>query len=1021
MLTCSTISRAALLASAALFAVATPAHAQDATSGPPTGGSPQDPGGSETVTAVESQRTAPEQEAAADAGQDIVVTGTLFRGTDTTASPVTTITTQNLDQRGISTIQEGIQRLSSNNGPALTNSFTANGAFASGASAVSLRGLSSNSTLVLFDGLRAAYYPLADDGTRNFVDLNTIPDDIVDRIDTVLDGASSTYGADAIAGVVNIITKKTVEGVTGRAEGGISERGDASQYRLSLTAGVGDLNDNGYNAYISGFYYRQDELFNRNRKYPYNTNDFRGVSQDGTQGVNNTVNGVQADGTLNGFNFGLPFVVRPRVAATGAAVPGNSGQYSYLNGCTSGTPYTLTAADRAKAVNAVAPNVVCQEDLVNRYGVINPLIQRYGASARVTARFGEDGEAYAAFNFIQTDTAVDGAPIAIRNNAPAPFYFPRYSTSANVAAYGNNTILQLPVFVCAAGVNCATAADRRLNSNNPFAAQGFTAALGGRIPNLPTRDETRTRGYRGALGVSGTLTGDWQYSVLATAMHVDLRRKSDGYPFIQNLLNAINTGSYNFLDPLSNSQATLNLIAPTAIANSTSDLEEVDASVTGKLVELPGGPLQLALGGAVRYEAVDSPSINSDINGATQRYFTLNGFAVKGHRTIFSAYGEVNAPIIDQITVNASGRYDRYPNGIDNFSPKAGVLVRPIRQLTLRGTYSRGFRIPSFGESSATFPTTGYVTASRGIYNDAYLRQYGCSLATYTTCPSYLTGATYGATSLSNPDLKPEKSRSFTGGAILEPIRGVTLKASYYNIKKTRVITTANNSPAILAYYSGQAVPPGYTIIPDAVDVNNPNALPRIAFVQSGFINANTLKTSGIDLGADFSFPIGDRVKFSTNAQATYILKLETEFPDGTVERYDGTLGNFNLTAGSGTPKWRGTLTSTVDIDDTFLLSGTVNYFDGYNLSATDQGTGYKDCGLNDGSLPCNISDYATVDLTGQVKISDKFTLYVTAQNILDDFPPIDTVTYGANAYNPVQGGEGILGRYFKAGVKIGF
>ncbi|RYD22646.1 MAG: TonB-dependent receptor, partial [Lysobacteraceae bacterium] len=298
---------------------------------------PQDPAGSETATAVQSTRTAPEQAAAADAGQDIVVTGTLFRGTDTTASPVTTITAQNLDQRGISTIQEGIQRLSANNGPALTNSFTANGAFASGASAVSLRGLSTNSTLVLFDGLRAAYYPLADDGTRAFVDLNTIPDDIVDRIDTVLDGASSTYGADAIAGVVNIITKKSFKGVSGRAEGGVSERGDASQYRLSMTAGVGDLNENGYNAYVSGFYYRQDQLFNRDRKYPYNTNDFRGVSQDGVQGVNNTINGVQADGGLNGFNFGTPLVVRPRDATTGAAIPGVSSQYQYLNGCTNGS------------------------------------------------------------------------------------------------------------------------------------------------------------------------------------------------------------------------------------------------------------------------------------------------------------------------------------------------------------------------------------------------------------------------------------------------------------------------------------------------------------------------------------------------------------------------------------------------------------------------------------------------------------------------------------------------------------
>ncbi len=102
------------------------------------------------------------------------------------------------------------------------------------------------------------YYPLSDDGTRNFVDLNTIPDDIVDRVEVLRDGASSSYGADAIAGVVNIITKRSVKGVMGRAEAGISQRGYNANQRVSLTAGTGDLDEQGYNAYVSGFYYRSE-------------------------------------------------------------------------------------------------------------------------------------------------------------------------------------------------------------------------------------------------------------------------------------------------------------------------------------------------------------------------------------------------------------------------------------------------------------------------------------------------------------------------------------------------------------------------------------------------------------------------------------------------------------------------------------------------------------------------------------------------------------------------------------------
>lgn len=133
--------------------------------------------------------SAPQPEVADE--DTIVVTGSILCQADReTPSPVTVLTQESLDRSGLSTTQDELQTIASNNGPALTNSFTANGAFAGGASAVSLRGLSSNFTLVLFDGLRGAYYPLADDGTCNFVDLNTIPDDIFERVEVLRDGAS---------------------------------------------------------------------------------------------------------------------------------------------------------------------------------------------------------------------------------------------------------------------------------------------------------------------------------------------------------------------------------------------------------------------------------------------------------------------------------------------------------------------------------------------------------------------------------------------------------------------------------------------------------------------------------------------------------------------------------------------------------------------------------------------------------------------------------------------------------------
>src|SRR5262249_37622842 len=157
---------------------------------------------------------------------------------------------------------------------------------------------------------------------------------------------------------------------------------------------------------------------------------------------------------------------------------------------------------------------------------------------------------------------------------------------------------------------------------------------------------------------NGPIADKWDYSVNATAMHIDLLRKNNGYVYIQHLLDVIADGSYNFIDPESNSQATLDYLAPEARQTSTSDLYQADANVSGEMPGLWGGPLEVAFGVSVRYEAIDSPSLNSDFNGGTERYFRLNGFAIEGSRTVYSAYGEINAPIIDMITLNLSGRYD---------------------------------------------------------------------------------------------------------------------------------------------------------------------------------------------------------------------------------------------------------------------------------------------------------------------------------------------------------------------------
>jgi len=966
--------------------------------------------------------TANDQPAPAD---EVVVTGTLVRGPALTPSPVSVIGTQQLDQRGLNTISDAIQQIPSNNGPALTNSFTANGAFAAGASAVSLRGLSTNSTLVLFDGLRAAYYPLSDDGTRNFVDLNTIPDDIIERVETLRDGASSTYGADAIAGVVNIITKRQFKGVGGRVEAGVSERGDAAQYRANLTLGVGDIASKGFNAYISGFYYRSEQLFNRDRPYPYNTDDQRNICRGaGNCGPNNVINGLDANNQFPSGNFttttpvGASLYLRPFDATN--TTP--QGRYQLFGNCYRGTPYNLTAAELADPGNAVAPTTVCQEDLTQNYAVISPTIERYGFSGKLTAEVGSRAEAYAEFNFIQSITQYDGNPATIYARANAGINFPRFSTrDAGGALAPGSGPLTLPVFVCPERVNCATSPNRRLNPNNPFAAQGQVARLIGRLQDVQEFNETRNRAFRGAIGIKGDIADRWNWNVQAVGMVDDLRTLNRGYVYIQNLLNVIADGSYNFLNPSQNSQAVRNYVSPDQIINSSSELYQVDGTIGGKLFDLPGGPLNVAIGGTWRYESVNAPSQNPDTNGPTQRYFVLNAFGARGSRDVVAGYYEINAPIFNQLTINHSGRYDSYSSGQAAFSPKVGVKINFWKPLTLRATWSRGFRIPSFGEANA-LPTTGFVTANSGTFPDAYLRQFGagCTQATFANCPTYVRQATYGLTTLATPTLGPERSRSITAGVVFQPIRNWSLSVDYYNIRKTGAITALTPGVALAAYYAGQAIPAGYNVIPDAADPNNPGVLPRIAFIESNYANANSQFSEGLD------FELSGKIRafgvnWSTLFNASYILELSTSFPDGTTEQYAGTLGNFNLTSGNGTPRLRGYWQNSFDFGGGFNLTATANYFGGYNLSAEDQGVPAGSGGLNPGYVANDVPAYVTLDLVGQIKVNDKFTFYTNVLNVLDDLPPIDPVTYGAHLYNAVQGGTGIYGRYFRAGVKVGF
>src|SRR5580693_3198929 len=180
----------------------------------------------------------------------IVVTGSYIRRINAESpSPVTTIDADQIEKSGLNSIADVIRTVSADNSGTLSQAFS--GAMAGGADGVALRGLTVDATLVLVDGHRMANYPLADDGQRQFVDIDSLPMAIVDRVEVLKDGASATYGSDAIAGVVNVILKKQFTGLDVSATAGSTDRGDGLSQRFAATWGTGSLDADGHNFYLS--------------------------------------------------------------------------------------------------------------------------------------------------------------------------------------------------------------------------------------------------------------------------------------------------------------------------------------------------------------------------------------------------------------------------------------------------------------------------------------------------------------------------------------------------------------------------------------------------------------------------------------------------------------------------------------------------------------------------------------------------------------------------------------------------
>lgn len=592
--------------------------------------------------------------------QRVEVTGSRIKRTDAeTASPVQVMTREDIERTGKQSVQEVLRSLTSDGGGSIPTSFS-NG-FASGSAAVSLRGLGVNSTLVLLNGRRMTTYGLADDGTRNFVDLNSLPLEAVDRIEVLKDGASALYGADAVAGVVNVILRSNYTGGAIGGSYGISGKGDGQTTRAFGTVGFGNLDSDKFNVFASIEASKQKNIWSTERGY-IGESDLRSL------GYYDITNGANRDYFSLGPTANSPYGVVRRTdpAATRVNI----------------IPCDASLIDPATGLCRFNPRT--QQE-------VQPQIDRLNLFTRGTLQFSPSLSAYVELGYFNTKTKSNGTLGA--NN------------DGGVFVPGD---LSNPLLVHGPMTLPAGHPDNPLGIDRPFFYLPYE--LGGR--DQTTDNEV----FRLVQGLQGSAYG-WDYDVGASYIRSKLNNKNYGFIRYDVMQAALNDGTFrigrpSLTSPSLTDPAVLAAISPVLENNPTSSIKSIDFKASRELMQLPGGALGLAVGGEIRWESANTPPVPYT---DTAEIVGLGYSAFSAKRRVSAVYGEVAAPVTKWLELNGALRYDKYSDFGSTTNPKVGFKLKPMDILAIRGTYAEAFRAPGPAESGgSSFGFTTYGILSQG-------------------------------------------------------------------------------------------------------------------------------------------------------------------------------------------------------------------------------------------------------------------------------------------------------------------
>ena len=902
-------------------------------------------------------------------------------------TPVSVIGAAQLDARAKGTIAESLFEL-----PALrpTTGVGAQqrGTVNAGQALLDLRGLGRARTLVLVNGERV----VGTSGDGSF-DTNMIPSLMVQRVDVVTGGASAAYGSDAVAGVVNFVINREMEGVSGRAQYGISKYGDDEQYLVGLAGGSSFASGRGHIT-IGGEYARNKgapNLSSRPWGRAQNAMVTLGVNRPAGTPANLITDNAQSSISPGGLITGC---IRGGSALAGSACP------------LYGTTFNGTG---------------------------QPGAFQFGSPVGSTTMVGGGNSGHWVDQYI---------PLGQGYERYALMGTIKYDLTDNVQAHldvmgGRFQVASQSVFFTANG-------NIRINRDNPFlptalATQMDAAGVTQLVMSRQNEDlggikPTNVSSYvQGRFGLNGTFLHDWKWTADVGYGSSKFTYQADDFLILPNYfaaLYAVRDASGNIVcGPLASNPMAANLTAAQKAvigagcvpfnpfgANRTDQLAgaynyiygqssrserfkrtSASINVSGSPFSTWAGPVHLAAGYEYRHDDVaDTVPASIAALSAAGGFFATNFLPGGGNVTINEGYGEVGIPLLSgksapgKLDLNGAVRFTNYSTSGGVTTWKIGAVYEPISAIRFRGTLSHDIRAPNIPEL--------FIPAVEGL--------------SVITRPDTLASGQVRTQAVSNPNLKPERADTYTFGVVLKPagaLSGLRVSVDYFNIKIKDVIA----SLSVLEVVARRFGPTQDTSLDPFIVYDN-SAL-GIAKIGSPLLNLNSQKTNGVDFDVQYRLPDFGIGLLDLSVNGTYTHQLET------FDRNGASVGGNLAGESRGVPKWRMTFNLAHDLGRfNTILTARYNGPFKYRNDLVDPGDpGYdpaKSNSVNDNHLPASVY----FSLTENVRLTshrDGPTAFFIIDNLLDKDPPFGSylplsAIFGYNPFDP-------LGRSYKVGVRF--